>query len=131
MTQELVALVMACALGFIHIVLASHSASFQRGYRWAASARNDPRPPLTGLAGRFERASRNYLETFPFFASGVLIISLTGTSTAVTVWACWIYLAARLGFLVAYAAGIGPVRVVFWNVAVFSIAAILIEALLG
>ncbi len=39
MTIELKMLALSVALGLIQIVTASHAASMQRGYRWAAGAR--------------------------------------------------------------------------------------------
>src|SRR5690349_2387783 len=65
---ELRMLAFSVILGLIHIVAASHSASLQRGYKWTASARDHPLPPLTGIAGRLARALTNFGETFPFFA---------------------------------------------------------------
>ncbi len=70
MTPELQMLALSIVLGLVQIVLASHAASLQRGYRWTATARDDAVPPLAGVAGRLERALRNYLETFPLFAAG-------------------------------------------------------------
>ncbi len=57
-------------------MLSSHAASLQYGYRWAASARDQPMPPLTGVAARLERALRNFMETFPLFAAAVLVASV-------------------------------------------------------
>ena len=64
MTIELRLLVCSVVLGFVHIVAASHAASLQLCYRWSASAR-DQAAPLTGVAGRLDRALRNFFETFP------------------------------------------------------------------
>ena len=72
MTTELRMLALSVVLGLVHIILSSHAASLQRGYRWTASSREEPVPPLTGVAGRLDRALRNFLETFPLFAAAVL-----------------------------------------------------------
>ena len=56
MTLELRILALSVVLGLVQIVLASHAASLQRGYRWTAGSRDEPVPPLTGIAGRLERA---------------------------------------------------------------------------
>ena len=56
----------------VQVVLASHAAS-QRGYLCTAGPRDEAMPPLTGIAGRLERALRNFVETFPLLASAVLI----------------------------------------------------------
>jgi hypothetical protein len=69
MTIELVLLAASVVLGIVHIIIVSHLQSWQRGYRWTASSREHSVAPLTGVAGRAERALRNYLETFPFFAA--------------------------------------------------------------
>src|SRR5262245_2953625 len=65
MSFELAMLFAGCVLCLVQIVIASHAASFQRGYRWTASSRDVEVPPPIGLAGRLERALQNLLETFP------------------------------------------------------------------
>jgi len=113
---------MAVGLGIVHIVLASHSASLQRGYRWSAGARDEPLPPLLGVAGRLSRACSNYLETFPFFASLVLAVIATRSHSAWSAWGVYLYLAGRLAYLPLYAFGIFLVRSLVWNVAAIGIA---------
>src|SRR5262249_53964733 len=71
--------------GIVHIVIVSHLQSWRRGYRWTASSREQPGAPLTGVAGRVERALKNYAETFPFFVAAILIRA-TGTHNWLTVW---------------------------------------------
>ncbi len=81
MTIELQMLALSAALGLVQILLSSHTASFQYGYRWAASAR-DQVPPLTGIAARLERALRNFLETFPMFVAVILVANVIGATAA-------------------------------------------------
>jgi uncharacterized MAPEG superfamily protein len=119
---EIAGLLAAVALGIVHIVLASHSASLQRGYRWTAGARDQPLPPLTGVAGRLSRACANYLETFPFFATLVLAVMATGAHSVWSDWGVCLYLAARLAYLPLYAFGVYLVRSLVWNVAALGIA---------
>jgi hypothetical protein len=54
-------LTLSVVLGIVQIVAVSHAASLQRGYRWTASPRDEKVPPLRGVAGRLERALRNFL----------------------------------------------------------------------
>jgi uncharacterized MAPEG superfamily protein len=68
-------LVWSVVLGIVQIVAASHAASLQRGYRWTASPRDEKVEPLRGVAGRLERALRNFLETFLLFAAADLAIN--------------------------------------------------------
>ncbi|HXF88305.1 MAG TPA: MAPEG family protein [Xanthobacteraceae bacterium] len=129
MTVELQILALSIVLGFVHIVLASHAKSWQYGYRWSASARDEPRPPLTGAAGRLERAAANFGETFPFFAAAVLVAHVTGRHNALTFWGVQLYFWARVVYLPAYAFGIPLVRSIIWNVSVAGIALLLIALL--
>lgn len=124
-------LALSVGLGFVHIVAASHSASFQRGYRWTASARDEPVEPLHGVAGRLDRALRNFLETFPLFAAVVLTAHATDRHDALTEWGAQLYFWGRLAYLPLYAAGIPLVRSLVWNVAavgiLLSLAALFLE----
>ena len=86
MSVEMRMLTLSVALGIVQILAASHAASLQRGYRWTASPRDEKVEPLRGVAGRLNRALRNFSETFPLFAAVVLAAQLTGTHNALTVW---------------------------------------------
>jgi uncharacterized MAPEG superfamily protein len=123
-STEVLGLVVAAALGLLHIVLASQSASMERGYRWAAGPRDEQLPPLSGIAGRLARASSNYLETFPFFAAGVVAVLATGTQSAWSSWGVILYLTGRIAYLPLYAFGVLLVRSLAWNVAIAGVAAI-------
>jgi uncharacterized MAPEG superfamily protein len=106
MTIELTMLALSIVLGFVHIVLASHAKSRQYGYRWTASARDEIQAPLAGVAGRLERASTNYLETFPLFAAAVLIAHVAHRDDALTHWGVQLYFWARVVYLPLYAFGV-------------------------
>jgi uncharacterized MAPEG superfamily protein len=126
MTLELQMLGFSIVLGLVHIVLASHAASLQRGYRWTASARDEVVPALTGLAGRLDRALRNFIETFPLFAAAVLMAHIAGKHGWMTEWGAQLYFGARLVYLALYAAGVFLVRSLVWNVATLGIVLILL-----
>jgi len=125
MSTELKLLALSVVLGFVHIVLASHAASFQYGYRWTATARDRPMPPLEGVAGRLERAARNFLETFPLFAAVVLLAHVAGRESALTWWGANLYVWARVAYLPLYASGVFLLRSLVWNIAAFGIFLIL------
>ena len=121
MRIELIGLVASVALGIVHIVLASHSASLQRGYRWSATARDDEVPPLRGVAGRLSRASANYLETAPYFGLLALAVYVTGASSSLSAWGVGLYILGRVLYLPLYAFGVFLVRSLMWNVAILGI----------
>ncbi|MBV9528086.1 MAPEG family protein [Sphingomonas sp.] len=128
MSLELAMLVASCAFCLVQIVVASHAGSHQRGYRWTASARDSEVPALTGVAGRLERALRNFLETFPVFVAAVLLVHLLGREGALSKWGAVLYFSARLVYLPLYAAGVPVVRSLVWNVAFVGIVLLLIAA---
>ncbi len=78
MSIELMLLIAAIALGFIQITAAAAASTRQYGSRWNAGPRDEPMPPLTGMAGRLDRALQNFKETFPFFAVAVLAAEVLG-----------------------------------------------------
>lgn len=126
MTVELQMLALSSVLGLLQIVLASHAASLQRGYRWTATARDDPVPPLTGVAGRLERALHNYLETFPLFAAAVLVAHVAERHGWMTEWGVQLYFWGRVAYLALYLSGVFLVRSLVWNVATAGIILVLL-----
>jgi uncharacterized MAPEG superfamily protein len=116
MSFELAMLAASCGLCLIQIVISSHAASLQRGYRWTASSRDAEVPALTGVAGRLERALRNFLETFPVFVAAVLLVHALGRESALSEWGAGLYFSARLVYLPLYAAGVPLLRSLVWNV---------------
>ena len=127
MTTELRLLAASVILGLVHLIAASHLISFQRGYRWTAGSREEAVPPLRGLANRVDQATTNFLETFPLFATVVLAAHITSRHSLLTLWGAHLYFWARVGYLLAAAAGYSLVRsVLFWNTAVTGILLFLI-----
>jgi uncharacterized MAPEG superfamily protein len=91
MTTELWLLVANVILGLVHLIAASHVISCQYGYRWIASSREEPVPPLRGLANRVDQATTNFLKTFPFFAAVVLVAHVTQHHSLLTFWGAHLY----------------------------------------
>ena len=130
MTVELWLLVASIVLGLLHLIASSHLISWQRGYRWTASSREEDVPPLRGLANRVDQATTNFLETFPFFAALVLLAHVTDHHTLLTVVGAHLYFWARVGYLLTAAAGYSLLRsVLCWNVAMIGIVLLLIAIL--
>ena|SRR5438552_875560 len=130
MTTELWLLVASVILGLMHLIAGSHLISLQYGYRWTASTREEPLPPLRGLANRVDQATTNFLETFPFFAVLVLVAHVSHHHSLLTLWGAHLYFWARFGYLLAAAAGYGVLRsVLFWNAAVAGIVLLFIALL--
>ncbi|MBA3882310.1 MAG: MAPEG family protein [Chthoniobacterales bacterium] len=130
MTTELYFLAAAVILGLVHLIVDSHLISFQLGYRWTASSREQPVPPLRGVANRVDQAYTNFMETFPLFAALLLAAYLAGRLGPLTIWGTQLYFWGRLGYVLAAAAGFGLVRsVLCFNTALAGMVLLLIALL--
>ena len=131
MTVELRMLALSVVLGIVQIIAASHAASLQRGYRWTAGPRDAQVEPLRGVAGRLDRALRNFGETFALFAAVVLVAHATGTHNALTEWGARLYFWGRVAYVFLYAAGVPLIRSLVWNVATIGIVMVVAALLFG
>ena len=130
MTTELRFLAASVILGLLHLIADSHLISFQYGYRWTASSREEPVPPLRGVANRVDQAYTNFMETFPFFAAVVLAAHFADRHDALTWWGAHLYFWGRLGYVLSAAAGFGLVRsMVCFNAALTGIVFFLVALL--
>ena len=131
MSVELRMLTLSVVLGIVQIIAASHAASLQRGYRWTASPRDEEVEPLRGVAGRLDRALRNFVETFPLFAAAVLAAHVTDTHDALTEWGAQLYFWGRVAYVPLYAAGVPLIRSLVWNVPTIGIGLVVVALLWG
>lgn len=116
-------------LGLVYLLLAAALGTRQRGLGWNASSRDNEPAPLTGVTARADRASRNFMETFAFFAAAVLAVVLAQRNNAHTALGAEIYFWARVVYLPVYLAGIPYLRTLIWAVSLWGILQVL-EALL-
>ncbi|GJE18944.1 MAPEG family protein [Methylobacterium marchantiae] len=122
MPVEIRLLAWSCLLGLVHVIAASASGLQQRGgYAWAASNRDGRTPEVTGAAARLEKASKNFFETFPIFASLVLACAVTGRHNTAVVLGAYLYFFARLIYLPLFGFGIPKVRSIVWGVSIVGI----------
>jgi uncharacterized MAPEG superfamily protein len=116
MTTEFHYLAYSVVLGLFLLVGASHAISWQYGYGWTASNRDEPMPPLKGIVGRVDRAFINFSETFPFFAALVIVGHVAGREGALTLWGARLYFFGRVVHAIASVAGYPLLRSMIWNV---------------
>lgn len=124
MAPELKLLGFAVLIGLVHLVWASIAAQPQRGVAWNTGPRDEPRP-LTGMAGRLERAFANFRETFPLFAALVIAVYLSGKISQASLYACVTYVVARAIYIPLYAFGVPYVRSLVWVVSMGGIVVLL------
>ena len=121
MPIELKMLAWSVALGLVHVLLGAALTTHQRGLRWNVGARDAVLPPVTGVAARVDRALRNFLETFPFFAAAVLAVVVLERGDASTALGAQCYFWARLAYVPLYAAGVPYLRTVVWGVSLWGL----------
>jgi len=73
-------------------------------------------PSLTGLAGRLDRAQMNSVVAMALFAPAALILAQAETLPGGAMLAAWLFLIARIAYVVVYALGIAYARTIVWLV---------------
>lgn len=125
MTPDLKFLAWSIGLGLAYVLVAAALGTAQRGFNWNVGNRDGAPQPLTGPAARAHRASRNFLETFPFFAAAVLAVVLAKANTAHTALGAEIYFWGRVAYLPIYIIGIPYLRTLAWAVAFWGLLQVL------
>lgn len=121
MNMEALMLVCSVCLGIGQILIAASCATNKYGVAWNVSSRDKEMPRLTGLSGRLNRASENFKETFPFFASAVLLVLVLQKSHTLSVYGAQIYFWCRLIYVPLYAFDVMYVRTLVWGIATTAI----------
>lgn len=126
MSTELWTLIGAVVLGLVHVSAASMTFKAEVGNAYTVGARDEERRP-SGVAGRLDRALRNFNETFPLFAAVILMVHATGCAGEWSWVGALLYLGGRALYLPAYASGLPWVRTVCWNVATLGLVLVLVQ----
>jgi uncharacterized MAPEG superfamily protein len=130
MTPELTALTLAALLQAVQFALMAIPANRELGHRYTASPRDtDRRAELSPRTARLLRALDNHFEALILFTIAVLVVTLSGQSTAFTQTCAWVYLIARVLYVPAYAFGWVPWRSVIWTAGFLASIAMLIAVL--
>ena len=131
MTPELTALALAGLLQVGQYALFAIPANLQLGTGYTSSPRD--RPPSRQLSlrtARLQRALTNHFEGLILFTLAVVVVTLGNQSSAVTQYAAYIYLIARVLYVPAYAFGLKPWRSAIWAVGYFATLIMIVAALI-
>jgi uncharacterized MAPEG superfamily protein len=129
MPLELKLLGWSVVLVLLHIILQAASSSSELGLPYAMSSRDEGRQPRSLYAGRTSRALRNLLETYPVFVGLALALVISGKAGGVGEIGAEIYLAARVLYLIVYAAGVSVVRTLLWAASILGLIMMLVRLL--
>jgi len=130
MTPELTVLALAALLQALQFVLYAIPANLELGPGYTMSARD--RPPsreMSPLTGRLGRAMSNHFEGLILFTIAVLVVTLGNQATGFTAACAWVYLAARVAYIPAYAFDMRPWRSLVWAIGFFATLSMILAAL--
>lgn len=116
MTPELTALTLAALLQVIQYGLYALPVTRDLGSAYTTGPRDLPPREVSPLTGRLKRAMENHFEGLILFAIAACVIAISGQSSALTALCGWLYLAARIAYIPAYAFGWTPGRSLIWGV---------------
>jgi uncharacterized MAPEG superfamily protein len=83
----------------------------------------------TGFRARANAAQANSFESFPLFAAGVIIATLAQVDAARIDLYAFVFVAARVGFMVCYVTDKASLRSLFWLVGLLSVVGLFAAAL--
>jgi len=131
MAGELQALGILVLIQMAYGLIAAAAIGRTTGTNWLLSSRETLPDYRKGLAGRMERARNNGFEALAVFTPAVAIVAISGSSSATTVTAAWVFVAARIVYFGCYAGNLVPWRTLVWFVGWVAVVAMILDALLG
>ncbi|WFE73344.1 MAPEG family protein [Roseinatronobacter sp. S2] len=130
MTPELTVLTLAALLQMAQYILFAVPANRELGTRYTGGSRDfAPPKPLSKRTARLQRALDNHFEGLIIFAIAVIVVTFTKITTPFTAACAFIYLAARILYIPAYAFGLNPWRSLIWGIGWAATLLMLIAAL--
>lgn len=136
MTPELTVLALAGLLQALQFALMAIPTNLEVGAGKTLSPRDKGRSggsieeQVSPRTGRLIRALNNHFEALILFTIAVVVVTLAGQSTAFTATCAWVYLAARIVYVPAYAFGWVPWRSLVWFAAFAATLAMILAALI-
>lgn len=121
-TPYMALLVCSVVLLIFHILLQGFLATRELGADWNAGPRDEGFKPKSPVAGRAERASLNFRETYPAVVGLILALAFYGDVYGIGLTGGWIWLLARIAYIPLYLQGIPKIRSLVWIVSLVGIA---------
>lgn len=117
MTFEMSLLIWSVALLLVQIGVQALLLLREQGVSYDAGPRDENRVS-SGIAGRAERALRNFLETYPAFVALILAGAVLDQSNGLTQWGASLYMIFRIAYVPLYLAGIPYIRSLAWTASI-------------
>ena len=108
-------------------VMAQAVSTYDLGPSYLLGPRDEGRKSSSVLAGRLERALNNLLQTYPAFVALALALVVTGKAGGMAATGAWIWLAARIIYVLLYATGIPVLRTLAWLASIVGLVMMLLQ----
>lgn len=119
-------LALSILLGIVYILVAGSLLTARRGLSWIIGNRDGEPPAPSIRAARAQRASANFLETFPFFAAAVVCAIAIDRQGYLAETGAQLYFWARVVYLPVYIIGIPLVRSLLWTVSMVGLVMVVV-----
>ena len=126
---ELLLLGWSTVLLFAYVMIQGQTATRDRGLDWNAGPRDGEQKPLGEVAGRAERALKNFQETYPVFVALALGLAVTDRIGGLGTIGAWLWFVARIAYIPLYLFGVRYVRSLCWMASILGLLLMLIRFL--
>jgi uncharacterized MAPEG superfamily protein len=109
------------ALLVVHVFVQATAAA-DRGQTYLLGARDEAKGSRSAVAGRLDRALRNFLETYPAYIALAAALAMTGQTGGVGAVGALVWIIARVAYVPVYAAGISVIRSLIWFASIIGLA---------
>nr|WP_250811795.1 MAPEG family protein [Neorhizobium tomejilense] len=126
-TPYMTLLALSVVLLVFHILLQGTLSTRELGREWNAGPRDQGLAPRGRFAGRAERASKNFQETYSAFVGLLLGVAFAGDDASG--WGLiggWIWLISRIVYIPLYMGGVPYIRSLVWTVSLIGLLAMTI-----